>query len=160
MNNSCLLSPSERLQDWRKFRERLHLCSFSYMVTDLVIDWWSSMPFTLRSIDIYDSKQWPTPWELVYYGDYCKSSISLGMAYTLCLIGDDWKARTKLLMIDDNGLDIFLVVLLDDKYLINYSYKQIIEFDSLNDVKVLETFSCDDHLNFTQSRKEANETIL
>lgn len=40
------------------------------------------------------------------------------------------------------------IVLLDDKYLINYSCKEIIEFDSL-DVKVLETFSCDEHLTFT-----------
>ena len=147
MNNPCLLSPPERLQDWRRFRETLELYSFTDMVTESVIDWWSSLPYTLRAIDIYDSKQWPTPWELVYYGDYCKSSISLGIAYTLCLIGNDWRKRIKLLLIDDNGLDIFLSVLLDDKYLINYNYKEIIEFDSL-DVKVLETFSCDEHLNF------------
>ncbi len=138
-----MLSPAERLQDWRKFRETLTEDDL-----DLIIDWWSSLPFTMRAIDIYDSKQWPTPWELVYYGDYCKSSISLGIAYTLCLMDGNWQDRVKLLMIDDNGLDIFLVVLLDDKYLINYGYKEIIEFDSL-DVQILETFSCDEHLNFT-----------
>ena len=143
-----MLSPSERLQDWRKFRETLDIFDSSWPpAEDRVIEWWSTMPFSNRAIDIYDSKQWPTPWELVYYGDYCKSSISLGIAYTLCLIGNDWRKRIKLLLIDDNGLDIFLSVLLDDKYLINYNYKEIIEFDSL-DVKVLETFSCDEHLNF------------
>ncbi len=146
MNNSCLLSPSERLQDWRKFRETLTIFD-SISPERRIIDWWSSLPYTLRSIDIYDSKQWPTPWELVYYGDYCKSSISLGIAYTLCLLEGDWQDRVKLLMIDDNGLDIFLVVLLDDKYLINYGYKEIIEFDSA-DVHVLETFSCDNSICF------------
>ncbi len=142
MNNSCMLSPAERLQDWRRFRETLTEDDL-----DKIIEWWSSLPYTMRAIDIYNSKQWPNPWELIYYGEFCKSSISLGIAYTLCLIDESWQDRTKILMIDDNSLDIFLVVLLDDKYLVNYSYKEIIEFDSL-DVKVLETFSCDEHLNF------------
>ena len=146
MNNSCMLSPAERLQDWRRFRETITIFD-SISPERKVIDWWSSLPYTLRAIDIYNSKQWPTPWELVYYGDYCKSSISLGIAYTLCLIEKSWQDRIKLLLIDDNGLDIFLVVLLDDKYLINYSYKEIIEFDSL-DVQVLETFSCDNSICF------------
>jgi len=141
-----MLSPAERLQDWRRFRETITIFD-SISPERKVIDWWSSLPYTLRAIDIYNSKQWPTPWELVYYGDYCKSSISLGIAYTLCLIEKSWQDRIKLLLIDDNGLDIFLVVLLDDKYLINYSYKEIIEFDSL-DVQVLETFSCDNSICF------------
>ncbi len=153
-NNPCLLSPVERLQDWRKFRETL-------TEDDLIriIDWWSLLPFTTRSIDIYNSKQWPNPWELVYYGDFCKSSISLGIAYTLCLMDDsfhiqtDWQDRVKLLLIDDSGLDIFLVVLLDDKYLINYNYREIIEFDSA-DVKVLETFSCDNSIRFIIKEKK------
>lgn len=145
MNNTCMLSPAERLQDWRKFRETLTVFD-SISPERRIIDWWSLLPYTLRAIDIYNSKQWPSPWELVYYGDYCKSSISLGIAYTLCLIDNSWQDRIKILMINDE-LDIFLVVLLDDKYLINYSYKEIIEFDSL-DVQVLETFSCDNSICF------------
>lgn len=154
-NNPCLLSPAERLKDWKKFRTSIFN---STNPERQVIDWWSLLPFINISIDIYNSKNWPNPWELVYYGEYCKSSISLGIAYTLILINKSWRNRIKILLIDDS-LEIFLVVLIDDKYLLNYNYREIVNIKTLDSIKILETLLCDSSFNF-YTKKEANETIL
>ena len=160
MNNPCLLSPAERLKGWREFRTTVSIFDSSWPpAEDRVVEWWSTMPFSDRSIDIYDSESWPNPWELIYHGDYCKSSISLGIAYTLMLIGFDPK-DIKILLIDDQGLDIFLVVSIEDKYVLNYNYKETTKIETLTNVRYIEEFSCNDSFNFTKLTKEANETIL
>lgn len=149
MNNPSLLSPMDRLSVWREFRENIVLYS-EEQVMDYIIDWWSVLSFVdIRTIDIYDSELWPTPWELVYYGEYCQSAISLGMAYTLVLMDSIWINRLKVALIDDHGERVSLVVLIDDKYFLNYSHREVIKIKNLN-FKILELFSCNSSFSFSK----------
>lgn len=138
--NPFLMSKEDRLHAWREFRMQ----SLDQEMTDIehlesVVNWWSSAPIVNRLLDPYDCIGWPTGWELVYGGDVCKSSRALGMEQTLLLRDGRWaEDRTKLLLVDDSE-DIYLVLLVDDRYLLNYKHNHVVELDEIN-VSILETF--------------------
>ena len=75
-----------------------------------------TVPIASRQLDYYTPESWPTPWELLHYGQSCPSSISLLMVYTLKLIGED---DFKILLIDDSA-DLYLVPLVNDTHILNY----------------------------------------
>ena len=72
--NVFLLSPEKRLKEWRNFRKELLDLSY-YDQLQNTIEWWSHCPLANRSIDPFTPDHWPTSWELMYKGDFCKFSI-------------------------------------------------------------------------------------
>jgi hypothetical protein len=75
------------------------------------------MPIGSRSLDYYIPNTWPSPWEILFRGTFCHSSISLLIYYTLVMIDQDFDVE--LLLIDD-GDDRYLLPLIDKKYILNY----------------------------------------
>lgn len=141
--NIFLTSPSERLKEWRKFKLFLNneMTDMEHLIE--VNNWWAQCPLSARSLDPYTAETWPSGWELIYRGDFCRSAISLGMEQTLLLRNGRWNSdRVKLHLIDDNKEDIFLVVNIDDKWILNYEYNNVIEV-SKTKFKILNTFKFD-----------------
>ena len=80
-------------------------------------------PVGSRELDIYDVES-TIIWQPVYNNALDENSIALGIAYTLHLI--DWECEVLLVQNPRRKL-IRLVVLVDDKYVLNYTYGKVEE---------------------------------
>ena len=99
--NIWTLSPDDRLREWRSFRKQVSALGTEQQL-ESVIAWWKMAPIGTRVIDIYNSNDWPDPWELIHKGEFDENAIALGMAYSIQLLG--------------------LIVLVDKSYILNYTY--------------------------------------
>lgn len=108
----------------------------------LFLPFFSKMPYGARTLDYYSPDKWPTPWEILYSGKFCKNSISLLMFYTLTLTGSD--NNVELHLINDNE-DMYLVPVIDSKYVLNYELVQVCNFEELVDQFVVK-------LKYTESQ--------
>lgn len=132
--NSHLLSPDERLRDWKDFRKEVACIDNIEEQLLIVQEYWNKQPFILRYIDIDRPQNWPRPWKMVYNGDYCISAKVYLMEQTL-LLADEKRYRPENLRLAyvDNKLisDAFMILIYDNKYVLNYQYDQIVNFDSV-----------------------------
>ena len=145
-DNPFQLSPKERRQEWRQFR----LCDLDKNMSDeehlqMVVDWWSPAPLSTRYIDPYKPSEWPTGWELVINGNICDYSIAIGMEQTLLLREGRWTSeRVHLALINDAG-EMKLVVIVDNKWVLNKSYAEIVDITAQNNVFISKKYTFDGH---------------
>lgn len=72
----------DRVSSWRRFRE---IVNQSNNPLEDVLSKYNSMRTDKITVDPYDQKSWPGPWELLTYKSYCGFAKLLGVAYTLQL---------------------------------------------------------------------------
>lgn len=111
---------------WKEFRQSLDITN-TYEVCETVLNWWESAPLINISIDPVNADQWPTPWEMLHQGDFCESSLALGMSYTIYYANP--KIRNELIFVTcrDKGLQK-LCALIDNQYLLNFERSSISTF--------------------------------
>lgn len=126
MMNPFLLTPRERLADWKKLRETLSTHPEREQL-DMVAKYWAQAPVATFAYDADDPSSWPTAWEMISEGDWCRNSVAIGMEFTLRLSG--WDAeRLKLIHWHDFDLsDRILVLQVDAKYLLNFEYGEVVD---------------------------------
>tara|TARA_B100000035_G_scaffold314094_1_gene329436 strand:+ start:9674 stop:10108 length:435 start_codon:yes stop_codon:yes gene_type:complete len=137
MDNVWQQAPKTRLKLWRDFRLQLDSVDYEEDCLQAVVDWWKSAPVGSRELDIYDVESWPDPWQLVYNNALDENSIALGIAYTLHLI--DWECEVLLVQNQEESW-IRLIVLVDDKYVLNYTYGKVEETSVLNNCQIVEKY--------------------
>lgn len=128
--NPFMLSASERIDFWSSFRDSLPEMEEQIQLSK-VASFWSLCPFSNWTMDPEVSKKWPTVWEMLHEGEYCRNAIALGIESTLRWSGWD-AARIKLTMIKNiaDG-DEFFVVIIDDAFVLNYSYSDVEEVGAI-----------------------------
>ena len=129
-----LLSPMERLRHWKEFRSSLNETQTDEEQLLLVTNYWQQFPVSSRNLDPYAPETWLTAWELAHRNDYCLSSLAYMMEQTLLLCDDNrWNSdRIQLAYINDEYLgQEFIILIVDNKYIINYSQNEIIDFNSV-----------------------------
>jgi hypothetical protein len=132
---------AERLHLWKSLRTDIQELALEAQLKK-VAEFCSKIPYGARTIDYYTPESWPTPWEILYNGIFCTSSISLLMFYTLSLI-PNFKDKIALILVND-GTDIFLLPLVNDKYILNYILGSVVEIDNFKDnLKIINTFTPD-----------------
>jgi hypothetical protein len=137
MNIVWQLKPEERLKEWRNFRQEISTESIEDTLHS-VIDWWKYTPIANRVLDVYNSDMWPDPWELLYDGHFDENAISLGIAYTLHLIDKP----CEILFVQNHKKSFLgLIVLVDEKFILNYNYDKIDNADVLKDCEILERWN-------------------
>ena len=122
MDEVWQLPPKKRIQRWRELRKRI--CEYSDLLEQLqvVLEFWRTTPIGTSMIDPFDESTWSTPWELLHQNDYDENVISLGMAYTLHYSN----ISCRLLLVQNvEKSNIKLIVLVDNKYILNYNYNNI-----------------------------------
>tara|TARA_B100000941_G_C28507502_1_gene558322 strand:+ start:4078 stop:4515 length:438 start_codon:yes stop_codon:yes gene_type:complete len=122
MDEVWQLPPKKRIQRWRELRKRI--CEYSDLLEQLqvVLEFWRTTPIGTSTIDPFDESTWSTPWELLHQNDYDENVISLGMAYTLHYSN----ISCRLLLVQNvEKSNIKLIVLVDNKYILNYNYNNI-----------------------------------
>lgn len=132
--NLFFTSPDDRLKIWKKFRNDLNgLSELGQM--KLTTTFWSQCPLVRYNFDWTDPSTWRSPWEMIYEGEICRNGIAYLMEQSLLLIGGEWTYnRFKLVMLKDiKNEDQFMVVIIDDTYVLNYSHGEVIFLNDISD---------------------------
>ena len=126
-----LLSPKERVRHWRE-----HRLSYNKNQPDLeqivkTYKYWQQFPLINHFLDVDDPKNWPTSWELIMGGNLCSACLAYLMEQTLSMSDIRWtEDRLNLMYVDNKSKSTLLMVLvIDNKYVVNYSHDSIINFD-------------------------------
>lgn len=120
---------NERISLWKKLRSDIASLDFSEQLT-IVAKFFATLPYGTRTIDYYSPTDWPTPWEIIFHGTLCKSSISLLIFYTFSLLQSNHSLE--LFLIND-GEDEYLIPVVDNQFVLNYqlgvvsSYQEVKE---------------------------------
>ena len=129
--NPFLMRPDERTASWKALREEVRLLDDAAALK-LVSEYWAKAPVSKMAYDPEDHASWPSPWEMVHAGDWCPSSIAIGMEFTLRLGGWD-ASRLKLVLIRDYDISEQIMVLkIDESLVLNYSVGYVEEYPKTN----------------------------
>lgn len=128
----------ERIRLWKKLREDVKDSSIELQLKQ-VAKFCSTMPFSSRTLDYYSSDNWPTPWEILFHGSFCTSSISLLIFYTLTLLPN--KENVELFLVEDKE-DIYLLPIVNNHYVLNYYLGEISTYPEIErNFKVLKQYT-------------------
>lgn len=124
------LGASQRILYWRDFR---------ISIKDLpevdqlqkIAEFWSKAPLITYSIDWDRPDTWPSAWELIHEGNFDNSAIGYLMEQTLIML--DWSPDRLLLTYirDKNNQDQMMILIVDDKYVLNYSWGEVFNIDAI-----------------------------
>lgn len=125
-----LLSKKDQLLKWKEFRDSIENLS-EYDQLEQTMKYWEKAPIITYAIDW--NSTFPTPWEVIHEGYYDSNMIAYMMAQTLEMIGWD-KERIQMCYIKtkDNTFE-GMILIIDNKFLINYSYNEILNIDDYKD---------------------------
>jgi len=127
------LPPERRLENWQNFRESLNTQD-DFTQLESVATYWSMAPILNWYLDDEHPEEWPTPWEIIYDGNYCSTTIAFLMKETLRLSnGDKWEnSRFSIKFIKDLKHDKMVTALIvDDEWVLNYDWSKVINWSSI-----------------------------
>ena len=131
--------PKERLRSWKKFRESLNELTKKdalYQTAKL----WGTVPLENRTIDPYNSIDWPTPWEMIYGNHFCSYSRALGIYYTLLYSNQDFELDINLIQCQELN-DIILVIIADNEIVLNYIFDDLENWNEIQKhCRILQNF--------------------
>ena len=117
----------ERLHLWKKLRDDIKDLELDKQISEIA-SFCAFMPFGARTLDYYSPAEWPTPWEILYHGKFCTSSISVLMYHTLLLLNID----TELLLVDSIA-GMYLLPVIDSRLVLNYELGSVADYSSVKD---------------------------
>jgi len=128
----------ERLLLWKKLREEIKELKIEEQLA-AVAKFCATIPFGSRTLDYYSPQDWPTPWEILFHGSFCTSSISLLMYYTLVMASEDIDIELYIVE-DDRG--IYLLPVIANQYVLNYELGAVNNYPEIEpDIKVLQKYT-------------------
>lgn len=131
---------NERLRLWKSLRDEITSQPLLVQLSKISL-FCSNIPFGARTLDYYSAEQWPTPWEILFHGSFCTSSISLLIFYTLVLLPGAPNVDLHLVE-DDTGL--YLLPVVNNQFVLNYELGQISMYSEVcNSFKTIQKFTQD-----------------
>jgi len=130
MNNPFLESPANLRKEWKLLRNSLTSDLSDIEQLNRTVGWWAQCPTVSQWLDYDNIDTWPNPWELITTKNLDYSAISLGIEYTLLLNGDGRWTTDRLhicLASDIEKTMQHLVVIVDNKLVLNASYAKVID---------------------------------
>ena len=147
MLNVFLLDYYTRLREWFKLKETLVGQDLSTICIE-VDRFWQRAPINMHYLHPDDIEDWPNPWELINYNNYCYYARALGMVYTLLLLGV--KELDFVEALDDNKEHAVLVLVDNAKYVLNYWPESVLNIN-------LSSFTVVKHINISSLKKKIGE---
>ena len=112
--------PKERLRSWKKFRESLNELT--------------------KKDALYQTANWPTPWEMIYGNHFCSYSRALGIYYTLLYSNQDFELDINLIQCQELN-DIILVIIADNEIVLNYIFDDLENWNEIQKhCRILQNF--------------------
>jgi len=145
MDNPFLNGPKHLGSKWRDLRSNLKEGKTDLEHLSLVVDFWSKAPIVNPFLNWDDTTTWLDPWELISEMTFDISSIALGMEYTLLLSDDQrWtsdRLKPCLINLKDRSHQ-YIVLVVDDRYVLNHSYNMVIHIDdALKDFVITQRYA-------------------
>ena len=106
-----------RLRSWRDLRDKIKTLPIDQACVD-IDRWWQQAPIVKNYLHWNDSENWPDPWTLLSENTYCTLARSLGMCYTLLMIGID--SIELVTATDEQCEEHYLVMVDNSKYTLSY----------------------------------------
>lgn len=128
----------QRLADWRSLRDSIDKSQDPFSV---LTEFWSDVPLIPynHKIDQYNTKSWPTPWEIIVDNRYDDFTLAMMMGLTLKLT--DKFANSKIdikTMVDENRTRLYNLVYVDDSMVLNYDRLRAVKAQDIPDSFLLE----------------------
>lgn len=123
-------STTEKILSWRELRQK----SAESAITDsinLINNWWTYAPWVKKTIDPYKPDTWPTPWDMINTGHFCRSAIALGQAYTFWSLFPDMSCELWLIN-NKSEQDVHLVVVIDGSMVLNYNMGHVEDLNNMD----------------------------
>jgi hypothetical protein len=131
------VSNEERLRLWKSLREEILTLPLKDQLEEIA-KFCSRMPFGARTIDYYSPMEWPTPWEILFHGSFCTSSISLLMFHTLILLNTQY--TIELYLVEDTE-GIYLLPVIDNQFVLNFELSAVNNYSEIKDkFKILDKY--------------------
>ena len=131
----------ERLHLWKNLRKEISELTLNEQM-NIVAKFFSAVPFGSRSLDYYTPAEWPTPWEIIFHGKLCKSSISLLIFYTFSLLHTEDKIELQLI---DDGEDEYLLPIINNTFVLNYELGKVNNCQDIAvEIQILNTYTQQD----------------
>jgi hypothetical protein len=131
----------ERLRLWKNLRNEIQDLQLKEQLTELA-KFCSKMPFGARTLDYYDPTEWLSPWEILFHGSFCTSSISLLMYYTLTLLKTP--PEVELFLVEDED-GMYLLPIINDQFVLNYELGTVNNYLEIKEnFKVLQVYTKED----------------
>ena len=118
-----------RLHLWKKLRTDIEQNSLEEKLKTIT-EFCKNIPIGPRSVDYYDPASWPTPWEILFHGSFCTSSVSILIFYTMALANTENKIE--LWVVKDNTGD-YLLPVVDDQFVLNYQPGTVSNYPDIHD---------------------------
>ena len=121
---------TEKILAWRTLRQDLSNKAIESLL-ESVDTWWTFSPWVKNTVDPYRIETWPTPWQLLEKGEFCRNAIALGQAYTLWLCAP--QSKTELWLVNNfSEKEVHLITVVEDKHVLNYVMGHITDIDDCN----------------------------
>src|SRR5271165_2105087 len=135
-----IIPNSDRLSLWKKMRDNIKAFSLEEQLIEIA-RFFQEMPFGSRTLDYYSPLQWPTPWEILFYGEFCLSSISLLIFYTLLL--SPGEKTIELVLVEDN-VGVYLLPIINNHFVLNYELGKVSKWSLIQgNFKIIKRYSQD-----------------
>lgn len=125
-------SVDQRLAEWINCRSMIDQVDDPLQ---FVWDFWHQAPFVPynKNVNPYCEKYWPSPWEIIAENKYDDFTRALMIAWTLKLTKKFNNSKIEIkILVDSSTEREYNVILVDDKWVINYSDDGPVPTEKLN----------------------------
>lgn len=139
--NPFLVSPEERITLWRNLRNNINGLPLENQLT-IIDNWWLLAPFSTWLIDLEFFEKQHSPWELLHDNSWTPASILFMKEQSLLLCNQTNIFQIEIAYIFDiSSATDLLIMIIDDKYVMNYSLGEVIDFKNiLPQIKILRKY--------------------
>lgn len=152
MNQFVSSSPKQLLNSWKNFRQELFEEEDDLDVLNRLVEWFSYCP-EVKPWRTWDNpEEWESPWEIIHQGLFCKSTRSYLMERTLFYSDEDrWSKNCQLWWVKDLAhSDIYLLLIVNEKWVLNFEHKRINHIDDVIDQIIVYNKFCPMDRNFIE----------
>jgi hypothetical protein len=133
--NPFLLPPRLRLGSWKNLRSSLAALDEDAQL-QAVVNFWAQAPLLTFAHDPEAPATWPGPWEMIEENHWCRSSVAIGMEFTLRLGGWDPSRLTLRYIRDITMSDQIFVLDVDGRYFLNYEYGTVVPIPDTQRIEI------------------------
>ena len=130
---------TDRLAEWKKFRDKLETSNSPF---NDVAEFWGQAPFVSNYLNPQKPETWPDPWHLILDAKLDDLAIALGMLYTIKLTTRFMETRCEIhTSLAEKEKNQRYVLLVEDKYVLNWSWSRVIYINDLENFQIRLLFS-------------------
>jgi hypothetical protein len=135
------LSPDDRISCWVNLRTQLETCEKPFQD---IIDFWHNAPYVPynRSVDQYNQRSWPTPWEIINKNQYDDFTKALMIGYTIKFTNRFKNSVINIqTLIDTDRKSCYNIVSIDEEWVLNFKDNEPVLLKDIPDSFLVENIT-------------------